>query len=103
MSRRLRRGRWSGERVQTGAETPPRNMRKVPQFQVLLALSSLCDRNGVIARFVATDGGITRVYPRRCLASSCVCACVCGRYRHTVAMVSPRYPHSISRAGRKAS
>ena len=27
----------------------------------------LCSREGIMARFVATDGGITRVYPNRCV------------------------------------
>lgn len=35
-----------------------------------IALSSLLVRDGVLARFVATDGGITRVYPKRYLSRS---------------------------------
>lgn len=37
-------------------------------FDLLLLFHIL--RDGIVARFVATDGGITRVYPRRYSPSS---------------------------------
>lgn len=53
-------------------------------FDVLYAVVFHVLRDGIVARFVATDGGITRVYPRRyrplCLPTfssrfSSVCCC----------------------------
>lgn len=56
--------------------SPLNVMQTLSTFQIFvtvcfITLSSLLVRHGVVARFVATDGGITRVYPKRYLSSSC--------------------------------